>query len=414
MFTPYKQYPGKKISMIGCFFIIGLFPFVAPAQTRFLDDYRPKPAYAWQTRAPLADQSPRLIITTLTSDVQGPFAMAFLPDNKLLISEKPGQMRILDANGKLSEPIDGLPEIWVFRGNGLGDVVLDPDFEKNRLIYFSYAALPEGDHSGLSDEEKNALALAHTARARLTKDGKRLERLKILIETGARRIVFAADGTLFLTTTAAMDSRDFAQDMGRVEGKVLRINPDGSIPKDNPYIGQKGIHPAIYANGFRDPSGAAIHPQSGELWTVEHGPRGGDEINIIKPGRNYGWPTITYGREYNQEFIGEGLTQKQGMEQPRYYWVPSIAPSSLMFYTGDLIKAWQGSAFVTTLSGEHISRLVLVGDNIVAEERLLSGRQQRLRSVSQGPDGALYVLTNGNPGEASHILKLTPKPLPKR
>jgi glucose/arabinose dehydrogenase len=386
----------------------------AHAQTMFFDDYRPAPAYSWQTRAALADQSPRLDVTELSSELQGPYGIAFLPDGRAIISEMAGRIRIMDSEGNVSAPVQGLPEVWSSSpGAGMRDLALDPDFATNRLIYFVYAAMPEGDLEGLDNEQRGEFSKRYTARARLSADYSRMSDVEHLIEAAARRLVFADDGTLFLTTDAATAIRDRAQDMAMLEGKVLRINPDGSIPEDNPYVGRNGVHPAIYAAGLRDPSGAAFHPTTGELWTVEHGPRGGDELNIIRPGSNYGWPVISYGRDYTRAPIGEGMTAREGMEQPVYFWTPSIAPGSLMFYTGDAIERWKGNALVSTLSGEHISRLVLDGERVVAEERLMHGRGQRIRTLAQAPDGSVYMLTNAMPGPpsaatgASYVYRIT-------
>jgi glucose/arabinose dehydrogenase len=384
------------------------------AQTMFLDDYRPEPMFSGQTRAPLADMSPRLNVTELTSELQGPYGIAFLPDGRAIISEMAGRIRILDAAGNVSAPVQGLPAVWSQSpGAGMRDLVLDPDFANNRLIYFSYAAMPEGDLEGLDNEQRGELSMRYTARAQLSADYSRMSEVENLIEVSARRLVFAGDGTLLMTTDAATDSRDFAQDLQSLHGKVLRINPDGSIPDDNTFGRQPGVHPAVYALGLRDPSGAAIHPETGRLWTVEHGPRGGDELNVIREGINYGWPVISYGREYSQAPIGAGITAREYMDQPIYFWTPSIAPGSLMFYTGDAIPAWQGNAFVSTLSGEHISRLVLDGERVIAEERLMHGRGQRIRTIAQAPDGSVYMLTNampGPPGQAggtSYVYRLT-------
>ena len=379
--------------------VASLFAVSAQSQTLFFDDYRPEPAYNWQTRAPIADQSPRMTITELTAELKNPYGIAFLPDSRALITERAGRIRIMDSAGNLGDPIEGLPEMWAGgRGPGMGDLTLDPNFQTSRLIYFVYPSVPAGGIVQPAEGEPPPRTRPVAARARLSADYSRIENVEDLIEVDARRLVFAPDGTLFITTTAAIEVRDLAQDMSRPEGKVLRINPDGSIPQDNPYVGQEGVHPAIYAAGFRDPSGAALHPTTGELWTVEHGPRGGDELNVIRRGRNYGWPVITYGRDYNQTFIGDGITAKEGMEQPIYFWTPSIAPGSLMFYTGDEFEQWQGNAFVSALSGEHLSRLVLDGDRVIAEERLMHGRAQRIRTVAQAPDGSVYLLTNPMPG----------------
>jgi len=379
------------------------------SQTEFLDDWRPLPAHEGQTRAPLANQSTRLFIDVVTDELSAPFGIAFLPDGRILVSEGPASIRIIDADGNLSAPLEGLPSIWE---QGLFDLTLHPAFETNRLLYFAYAAPPEGVDEAASTDDVEGESRRLVGRARLSNDATRLEDTEVIFEAAARRLVFAPDGSLFMSTTAAGDDgRHLAQDLTSLDGKVLRINDDGSIPRDNPYVGRDDVHAAIYSHGHRDPSGPAINPRTGELWMMEHGPRGGDELNIVRPGRNYGWPTITYGRNYDQARIGEALTAMDGMEQPLYFWVPSIAPSSLMIYTGELFPDWRGNAFVTTLSGEHLTRLVLVDDRVAAEERLLVGREQRLRTVAQGPDGAVYVLVTGDEGQ---LLRLRPKPPPGR
>lgn len=377
----------------------------AQGQTFFVDDYVPQPAYAGQTRAPLANQSPRLIVTTVTARLENPYGLQFLPDGRMLVSELPGRLRIVSPDGAVSAPLEGVPAVWAFRSSGLQDLVLDPDFASNRLIYFAYAAPPNGAAAPEPNADFAASAERFVARARLADDSSGIEDVERIFEANARRLAFGPDGKLYMTTPAAADERPQAQDLRSIGGKVLRINRDGSLPDDNPL---PDAHGAVFAYGFRDPSGAAFNPRTGELWTVEHGPRGGDELNIIRAGRNYGWPVITYGREYSEDPVGDGLTARAGMEQPNYFWSPSIAPSSLEFYTGTLIPQWTGNAFVSTLSGEHLARLVLVGDRVVGEERLFVGTEQRIRTVRQGPDGAVYLLIADVKGR---LIRLTPKPV---
>jgi glucose/arabinose dehydrogenase len=396
------------------------------AQTTFADDYSPTPMFPEQTRASLATQSPRLIRTELVTGLTRPWGLAFLPEGRMIITEVPGRMRIVDTDGGLSEPLTGLPPMRAYSSYGLSDVILDPDFNSNRVIYFTYILPPNGEGGNgtdeehahytelyknwrtLTDEEKKALPRGsrHVARANLSKDYKSLENVENILEVNARRMTFSPDGTLLITTEGA-GGRNEPQDLTHSSGKVFRINPDGSIPKDNPRFNQAGALPGLFALGFRDPSGAAINPDTGELWTVEHGPRGGDEINIIRAGKNYGWSTISYGRNYNKSPINEGVPSKKGMEQPVYFWVPSIAPSSLNFYTADLIPEWKGNLFVSALAGEHLSRLVIDGGRVTHEERLFVGFGQRIRYVNQGPDGALYIIIDGAGGS---LVKITPKP----
>ena len=378
-------------------------------------EYSPAPAFAGQTKVPAPAERSSYQVETLAEGLVQPWALAFLPDGRILVSERPGRLRIIDEDGQLSEPIAGLPEIFAFGSNGLTDVVLDPGFADNRFIYFSYQSTPQaqppGDPASYSPSEltSSLFGFQRIARARLSTDNTQLEDLEDIFEGGGRRLVFAPDGTLLATSQGAGGRNapviDAPQRLDSYRGKVLRINTDGSIPEDNPWLGQEGALPEIYAHGVRDPEGAAFHPETGDLWMVEHGPQGGDEINIIRAGRNYGYPIITYGRNYDDQPIGNGLTAMDGMEQPLYFWVPSIAPSGLLFYTGDLFPEWKGNLFVGALAGMHLERLVLDGDRVVREERLLVELEQRIRHVRQGPDGALYILTSEMEGR---LLRLTP------
>lgn len=397
------------------------FPTESRAQSTFADDYVPQPAYAWQTRAPLANQSPRLDVTTVAGGLVRPWAMAFLPDGNILVTEIPGRMRVVDADGNLSPPLDGLPPIRAYSSDGLQALILDPEFEGNRRIYFSYHAPFPGEPGNGTDEEYlewtdravqagrggPPLGIRYIASARLSDDATAIEDVKVLLEAPGRRLVFATDGTLLITTMMGGGDPNTPQDASLPYGKVLRINSDGSIPEDNPSFEDDNAHPALFALGFRDPQGAALHPGTGDLWIAEDGPRGGDELNIIRPGRNYGWPTITYGRNYNTTPVGEGLSQKEGMEQPIYFWSPSIATADIAFYTGDLFPEWKDNLFVGALAGEHLSRLVLVGDRVVGEERLFVGFGDRIRHVRQGPDGALYLLIDH--ADEGRLVKLTPR-----
>lgn len=396
--------------------------------TRF-DRLPPAPAFLGQTRAPAPTKPSSYSVETIATGLDTPWSLAFLPDGRMLVTERAGRMHIIDADGKISAPLSGLPAIRGFRDKGLTDVVLDSDFEQNRLIYFTYYALPEGEPEGLavpaafeswsalspSEQANRPFGIFRVARARLAKDGSGLENLEILSQTGGRRLVLGADDTLFATTSGAQSTQNSliseAQDLTALGGKVHRIHRDGSIPEDNPFIEHAGAIASIFSLGHRDPEGAAINPSTGELWTIEHGPRGGDELNIIRVGKNYGWPEISYGNEYSTEPIGEGLRAKEGMEQPVYFWVPSIAPSGLMFYTGDLFPDWRGNLFVGALAGEHLVRLVLDGDRVVAEERLLVERGARIRDVRQGPDGALYLLTSvrGPASGSAELLRVVPE-----
>ena len=342
------------------------------------------PAFAGQTRAPAADES-RYQVETIVSGLSAPWALAFLPDGEILINEYTGYMRIVDADGQLSGPLRGLPEISHEGWAGLFDVALDPDFSNNDLVYFSFTGKPE---------EAGGENIARVARGRLDRANLQLLDVEIIVDgAGSQEIHFTVDGKL-LVSGAGNVFEDDAQDLSITYGKILRLNPDGSIPGDNPWRSDPQALSSIYSYGHRDISGFANHPISGDIWITEHGPRGGDELNRIRAGANYGWKVISYGTEYSGAPIGDGSTVHEGTEQPRYFWRPSIAPSGLVFYTGSMFPEWSGNLFVTSLAGQHLSRLVLDGDSVIAEERLLVDRAQRIREARVGPDGALYVLTN--------------------
>jgi glucose/arabinose dehydrogenase len=350
-----------------------------------LDRIPSLPAFAGQTRAPAAAHS-EFKVETVAGGLSTPWALAFLPEGEILVSEyATGTMRIVTADGKLTDPLTGLPGISHEGWAGLFDVALDPDYQSNSYIYFSYTA-PSGNA-----ESPN---IPRVARARLERDTMNIADVEVLLDgTAWQELHFAPDGKLLTSGTTTISGAD-SQDLASYSGKLLRINSDGTIPRDNPWSSNEDVPSAIWTYGHRDISGFATHPETGEIWITEHGPRGGDEINIIKRGANYGWPVISYGTDYTGEPVGSGKTAQDGIEQPRYFWRPSIAPSGLMFYTGDMFPEWQGNLFVTSLSGQHISRLVLDGEKVIGEERLLIERGQRIRELRQGPDGALYVLTN--------------------
>ncbi|MGH8244736.1 MAG: PQQ-dependent sugar dehydrogenase, partial [Steroidobacteraceae bacterium] len=337
---------------------------------------------------------------TVSKGLQHPWALAFLPDGRMLVTERPGRLRYVTREGALSDPITGVPDVYAEGQGGLLDVVLDPAFAENSTIYLSYAE-PAADGT-------NGTAVA---RARL--DGGTLADLKVIFRQQPKfrsnhhfgsRLVFARDGNLLVTTGERNSQRELAQDLGTHIGKVLRISKNGEAPADNPFAGREGALPEIWSYGHRNIQGAALHPETGELWTHEHGPRGGDEINVARRGQNYGWPVITYGREYSGPAIGEG-TAKAGMEQPLHYWVPSIAPSGMAFHDGRGHPAWKGQLFVGALAAAQLVRLELTPDGkIGAEERIAIGR--RVRDVREGPDGALYLLIDEEAGE---ILRVVPE-----
>ncbi len=362
------------------------------------------PAFAAITDAPERKTKQTVKVETFATGLSHPWGMAFLPDGRVLVTERPGRMRVISKDGKLLPALQGVPPVVASGQGGLLDVTLAPDFASSSQLYFSYAEPRSGGLNG------TAVARAKLA---LTGDGGRLEGVEVIFRqepasTGAMhfgsRLAFARDGNLFVTLGERSHSKAKAQDLTTHFGKVVRIRPDGSVPPDNPFVGKGNARAEIWSYGHRNPQAAAIHPGTGRLWTVEHGARGGDEVNIPQAGKNYGWPVITYGRDYTYLPIGEG-TAKAGMEQPIYYWDPSIAPSGMAFYTGSLFPEWKGSLFVGALAGRALHRLVLDGDQVVAEERLLGNLGERIRDVRSGPDGALWLLTDSSQGR---ILRVVP------
>jgi glucose/arabinose dehydrogenase len=335
-------------------------------------------------------------VVSLAEGLQNPWGVVFLPDGRLLISERPGRLNLLEDGGVL--PVSGLPQIDAGGQGGLLDVVLHPEYRENGWIYLAYSA-GRGRSRG-----------TRISRARL--QGRQLVDVEELfaMENGSSagvhfgsRMVFLPDRTL-LFTIGDRGQRDRAQSLREHAGKTLRINDDGSIPADNPFVGRRNALPEIYTYGNRNAQGMAIQPESGLVWQHEHGPRGGDEVNIIEAGRNYGWPVITYGREYSGAEVSP-LTEAPGMEQPVIYWVPSIAPSGMSFYSGEAFAGWRGNVFVGALAGQHLRRLVVEGREVVHQEVLLQGQLGRIRDVRQGPDGFLYLLTDARNGA---LLRLEP------
>jgi glucose/arabinose dehydrogenase len=334
-------------------------------------------------------------VETVAKGLDHPWAVAFLPGGRLLVTERPGRMRIVAGDGKLSPALAGVPKVFAAGQGGLHDIALDRAFAQNHTIYFCYA------------EPVGAGARTALARARLTDEGApRLDALEVIfrqdgpLSSGNHfgcRIVQTPDDVLFLTTGDHFITRDQAQNLANHLGKIIRIRPDGSVPPDNPFVGKGDAKPEIWSYGHRNAQGLALHPASGKLWEHEHGPRGGDEINLVEKGKNYGWPVIGYGIDYSGAKI-HASPRKEGMEQPLWYWVPSIAPSGMAFYTGDLIPAWRGNLFVGALGGQLLSRLELDGEKVLREERLLRELRERIRDVRQGPDGALWLLTDSSSG----------------
>jgi aldose sugar dehydrogenase len=393
----------------------------------FGDDYSPQPAFPEQTKAKGPAVPSKFKVEVVASGLQHPWALAFLPDGRFLITERPGRLRIISANGALSEPLSGLPAIKAIGTKGMQDVVLDPAFAVNRLVYISYFApnpanlTPDTEETFVAwlklkpaEREAHKIGFESVGRGQLSADGKRLENFRVILAApsmGARRLVFGRDGKLFIAadTPGAGDlpTGNEPQKLSNLYGKVLRINSDGSIPRDNPFFERKGARPEIYAYGFRDPEGAALDPRTGNLWTTENGPRGGDELNHIRRGGNYGFPAISYGLDYQGHLLGTGKMRAPGMEQPVYFWTPSMATSGLTFYDGSLFPEWRGDLFLGALAARRLIRLHLVGGKVTTEEHLLMDRNKRIRDVRQGPDGALYILTDEDSGELLRLLPAT-------
>ncbi|MBD9668246.1 glucose/arabinose dehydrogenase [Variovorax paradoxus] len=342
---------------------------------------------------------------TISTGLENPWGVAFLPGGRFVVTERAGRLRLIAADGKIGAPIAGLPAIAAGGQGGLLDVVADSGFDKNRTLYFCFSEPAGGGGAG------NGTALAST---QLSADGTRLENLKIIFSQQPKvasrhhfgcRIVEARDGTLFLTLGERFSRKEDAQKLDNHLGKVVRIAKDGSAPGDNPFVGRAGALPEIWSYGHRNGQGAALAPD-GRFWMTEHGPQGGDEINIPQAGRNYGWPVITYGENYGGGKIGEGITARDGMEQPLHYWVPSIAPSGMAFLTSDRYgAAWKGNLFVGSLKFGYLDRIELKDGKVVAEHKLLADDRARIRDVKQGPDGLLYVLTDESDGK---LLRLRP------
>jgi glucose/arabinose dehydrogenase len=349
-------------------------------------------------------------VVTVTEGLEFPWSLAFLPDGRMLITERPGRLRIVAADGRLApQPVRGLPPVAAIGQGGLLDVALHPDYARNGWIYLSYAGPAR---KGESERGQGTEVLRARLKGDQLQDIQVIFRMQPKTTTGhhfGSRLVFDRQGFLFITL-GDRGEQDRAQRLDDHAGSVIRLHDDGRVPADNPFIGKPGARPEKYTLGNRNMQGAALHPVTGELWAHEHGPQGGDEINVIRAGRNYGWPVITYGRNYGTGTpIGEG-TAKPGMEQPLLYWVPSIAPSGMAFYTGKRFPQWQGNLFVGALAGQLLMRIELDGERIVKQERLLENpgeRIGRIRDVRQGPDGLLYLLTDDVNGK---LIRLEPAP----
>jgi glucose/arabinose dehydrogenase len=353
----------------------------------------------WAADRVLNSETGPLRVTEVARGLDTPWALAFLPDGRLLVTERPGRMRLVARDGSLSAPIAGVPQVHGRGQGGLLDVALSPDFGTDRTIVFSFAEPTAGG------------ARTAVARARLDLEGLRLEDVKLIFAQNedpsgshhwGSRLVFDRAGNLFVTLGDRFNSRDRVQALDSHIGKVVRIRLDGSVPTDNPYVKRDGVRPEVWSYGHRNVQGAALHPVTGELWAHEHGPQGGDELNRVLPGRNYGWPDITYGREYViGTRIGEGTTRPD-VEPPVTQWTPSIAPSGMSFYTGDAFPQWKGNLFVGALKFQLLARLVLDGDKVVHEERIELGH--RVRDVREGPDGRLWLLDESG----GRVLRIDP------
>lgn len=369
-----------------------------PVETRPANGASQQPAFAGQTRAPGVRTEAAVSHRIVASGLDHPWALAVLPDGRWLVTEKPGRLRIISAEGVKGEPILGLPAVNADGQGGLLDVTLSPGFASDRMIYWSYAEAREGGNG------------TSVARGRLSDDGARVETVQVIfraLPTYANamhygsRLVFDRQGHLFVTLGERSDreTRPQAQDLGSHLGKIVRINADGTVPADNPFVGRAGARPEIWSLGHRNIQGAALNPATGDLWEIEHGTRGGDEINIARAGLNYGWPEVAYGVEYRGGPIGEGLTAREGTEQPVYYWDPVIAPGGAAFYDGAMFADWRGNLLVSGLGGKHLARLVIDGGRVVGEERLLTDLGERIRDVAVGPDGAVWVVTDEADGK---------------
>ena len=353
-----------------------------------------------------ATEKVKIRVETVAQGLEHPWGIAFLPDGNFLVTERPGFLRIVTPEGKIGNAIYGVPEVDARGQGGLLDVALDPDFAENRLVYLSYAEKGENGKNGTA-----------VARGHLTESlSPQLRNVEVIFRQQPKelstlhfgsRLVFDREGHLFITMgeRSKREFRGQAQDLSSHLGKIVRIWPDGTVPDDNPFVNREGALPEIWSYGHRNAQGAALHPETGRLWENEHGPRGGDEVNIPEPGKNYGWPVVTYGTEYSGLPVGEGKSAAPGMEDPAHYWVPSIGPSGMAFYTGDAIPEWKGSLFVGGLAIPQLARLSLDGDKVTGAEPMLKDLGLRIRDVAQGPDGALYLLTDEEDGQLLRITK---------
>lgn len=352
-----------------------------------------KPAFTGQTRVAGVKTTSSYDVKILSEDLDRPWGITNLPDGRFLITQKEGTMRIASGDGKLSAAITGLPEVNSAGQGGLLGVTIDPSFNNNRMVYWVFSqSTPNGN-------------LTAVGKGKLSKDEKAIENAKVIYQATPAfksnahyggRILFDKTGNIIFSTgeRSALETRPQAQYLNSSLGKIIRITTDGKAAPGNPFENQADARPEIYSYGQRNVQGLAFNPATGDLWESEFGPRGGDEINLIHPGKNYGWPIITYAIEYNGSKVGEGIQQKEGMEQPVYYYDPVISPSGITFCSSNAIPEWKNNLFVTALSGMHIARLVIANNKVIGEERLLANESQRFRDITQGKDGALYAITD--------------------
>ncbi|RZJ06093.1 MAG: PQQ-dependent sugar dehydrogenase [Brevundimonas sp.] len=369
----------------------------APVESRPANGAGQSPAFPGQTRAPGVRTEAALTHTVVASGLDHPWGLALLPDGRWLVTERPGRLRIIGADGAKGEPITGLPAVDARGQGGLMDVAVGPGFGQDRLIYWSYSEPREGGNA------------TSVARGRLSDDGTRVENAQVIfralpIYDGDKHfgssLAFDGRGHIFITLGERSDKpmRPQAQDLGSHMGKTIRVNLDGGVPQDNPFVGRDGARPEIWSLGHRNVQGVAI-AANGDVWTVEHGTKGGDEINLDRAGLNYGWPDAAYGVEYAGGAINAGATQREGTEQPVYYWDPVIAPGGMTFYDGAMFPGWRGNLLVAGLKEKHIARLVLENNRVVGEERLLTDLGERVRDVAVGPDGAVWAITDETNGK---------------
>ncbi|WP_211221665.1 PQQ-dependent sugar dehydrogenase [Spirosoma panaciterrae] len=366
---------------------------LASVETKEPNSPNYKPAFAGQTRIAGTKTTTPYEGKVLTEALTSPWGITSLPDGRLLVTQREGSMRIVTTAGKVSEPITGLPAVNSSGQGGLLGVRVDPDFATNRMVYWVFSEpRPDGN-------------LTAVGKGKLSADEKKIENAKVIYEATPAykgnlhyggRILIDKQGNLVISTGERSDlvTRPQAQSLNSGLGKVIRITKEGKPASGNPFVGQADARPELYSYGHRNVQSLAFHPVTGDLWEGEFGPRGGDEINRIQPGKNYGWPTITYGIEYSGQKVGEGIQQKEGLEQPVYYWDPSVSPSGMTFYSANNVPEWKNNLFIGTLSGMHVLRLVIENNKVVGEERLLSDQLQRFRDITQGKDGALYAITD--------------------